>query len=51
MPLARRYDDAALVPPLQLAGADAGQADDVLGCEQFLHFNSQMFQTLKVQNV
>jgi hypothetical protein len=32
-----RDDDAALIPPLQLARSDAGQLDDIAGCELLLH--------------
>jgi hypothetical protein len=37
MSLARWNDDAALVPPLQLAERDAGQRYDFAGCEVLLH--------------
>ena len=37
MSLARRDHDAALVPPLQLAGGDAGEANHLAGWECILH--------------
>src|SRR5581483_2194133 len=51
VPFARRLDDAALVPPLQLAGRDAGKRDDLVRCEAILHCSSETFKTLRVQNV
>src|SRR6266576_1039024 len=51
MPLALRSNDAALVPPLQLAGGDAGQGDDVSRCVAILHSSSEVFETISMQNV
>lgn len=50
-PLAAGRHDAPFVPPLQLAGADSGQRDHVVGCELSLHFEHVLFQTRKWRNV
>ena len=45
-------DDAALVPPLQLAQGDAGQGHHFAGCELRLHSQIwKMFETFWVKNV
>ena len=48
MPFAGGDDDAALVPPLQLAEGDAGQGHHFAGCELRLHLDTEMFQTFKI---
>ena|SRR5438128_11317094 len=45
VPFPGGYDDAAFVPPLQLARRDASQVDDFTRCECLLHSASKMFKT------
>jgi len=47
MSFARRDHDLALVPPLQLAGADAGQPNHLRGCEPVSHLS----ETFLLRNV
>src|ERR1019366_5854158 len=55
MPFALGLDDATLIPPLELAGRDAGQRDHLLRCEpSFLslsHDPPDMFETIVKSNV
>jgi len=51
MAFALGLDDAALVPPLELAGRDPGQGDHLLRCEPILHGPPVMFETNTLQNV
>src|SRR6185312_15670472 len=37
MAFSYRHNDAALIPPLQLARCNAGQLDYIAGCELLLH--------------
>src|SRR4051812_15395349 len=37
-------NDASLIPPLQLAGGDAGQCDHVPGCEAALQLIARLFE-------
>jgi hypothetical protein len=49
-----RLDDAALVPPLELAGGDAGEGNHFAGCKTILHDSPTMFKTnygLNVSNI
>jgi hypothetical protein len=46
-----RLDDAALIPPLQLAGRDAGKGDYVRRCEVAWHSSPNLFEAIVQQNV
>lgn len=39
MALVARRNNTALVPPLELAGGDAGKGDDIVGAELLLHLS------------
>src|ERR1700720_3072206 len=47
MPLMLRSNDAAFVPPLELAGGDAGQRDDFPRCEAILHSSSKCLKQFR----
>ncbi|MGB8597409.1 MAG: hypothetical protein WCD48_18065, partial [Candidatus Sulfotelmatobacter sp.] len=51
MALAFGLDDAPLVPPLELAGGDAGQSDYVMRWKAILHSSPIMFETVYELNV
>jgi hypothetical protein len=45
------HDNAALVPPLQLARGDARQCDELIRCKVTLHLAQFLFQTNQDENV
>ena len=51
MALPAGRDEAALVPPLELAAGDAGERDDLGGGELPLHIQRTLFQTKSFRNV
>jgi len=51
MTLAFGLDDAPFVPPLELAGGDAGQGDYVVRWKAILHSSPAMFETIYGLNV
>ncbi|MFZ1049895.1 MAG: hypothetical protein WAN41_04355, partial [Candidatus Sulfotelmatobacter sp.] len=51
MALTLGLDDSTLVPPLELAGGDAGQSDYVMRWKAILHSSPIMFETVYELNV